>query len=142
MISSSCLRVSSSVLGVSVCATTQLSRSIQPSRSTACLPVSLPDGLSQSLECSEDFKTLVVALGFSFLYSLLSCQIPGCSLYTFSLLSLLLLFFLFFTHSLSPSLRPSLPGCLQPWGSSSWPGRRICQHIFSSLAVRNVRHRL
>lgn len=39
-------------------------------------------------------------------------------------------------------LCPSLPGCLQPRGLTSWPGCRICQHIFSSLAVRNVRHRL
>lgn len=42
---------------------------------------------------------------------------------------------------LPPPLRPSLPGCPQPRGLTSWPGCRICQHIFSSLAVRNVHHR-
>lgn len=111
----------------------------------ACLPVSLTDGLSQSLECLEDFKSLLVAPDFSFLLISLSCHIPGLSLHTLSLpYSFYRCSFCSPPPSLSLSLTlcPSLPGCLQPRGLTSWPGRRICQHIFSGLAVRNVRHRL
>lgn len=108
----------------------------------ACLP-NLPDGLSQSLECLKPLvvppdtfiepSTPLISLSYSIPGRFL-CDISVPSVF-FSPLLPLIFFFLF--HSV-----PSLPRLPATRGSTSWPGRRICQHIFSGLAVRNVRHRL
>lgn len=92
----------------------QHSRSIKPSRSSACLLVSLPDGLSQSLACLWGFEGSSCR-SWLFLSSALislSCHIPGCSLYTFSLpYSFYLSSFCWFFHSLLSSVSLSL----SPW---------------------------
>lgn len=63
-------------------------RALQINTSSDCLPVNLSDGLSQSLECLQDFKSLVVSPDLFFLLCIilifLSCHIPGLSLRTLS----------------------------------------------------------
>lgn len=117
----------------------QHSRSIKASRSSACLLVSLPDGLSQSLECLEDFKSQVVTIDF-FFSPIFPPNIPILShSWMFSVHILLAIFFLshllLFVFPLTPFLCLSVPLSLAACNPGAWQAGQAAASASTSLAA-------